>query len=46
MNTRDGLDSWRTRLEELFAGVLFGSAALLVLSGAIAMCVRSPLFAA
>ncbi|MEP7243601.1 MAG: hypothetical protein ABI885_07925 [Gammaproteobacteria bacterium] len=46
MHTRDGLNSWRTKLEQAFAGVLFGTTALLVLAGAIAMCVQPSLLAA
>jgi len=45
MSRRDGFISLRTGFESAFAALLFGAAAVLVLSGALAMCIPALLSA-
>ena len=39
MSLQNGFDFSRARFEQIFAGLLFGSAAALVLSGVLAMAI-------
>jgi len=40
MSTYNGSVSLRTRLERAFAGLIFGSATALIVSGTVAVCLQ------